>query len=200
MVTAPHGAAALCAAGVAELLVGAAIGLLVRIALGAAEALGSLVSIQMGLGFGAVVDPLTQSEGPLATLFALVAWMLLLASNGHHELLRGLADSLRALPPGAALRDGAEPLLLRMAESGAGLFQAALRIATPLAATLLGTHAALALLARVAPKVNLLMLGFLIAAGVGLVALATAGPAIGRGLLDHVLSGVARMRALAAGR
>ena len=197
---APHGAAQLGVAGLCELLVGAAIGLLVRLALGAAEALGALLSMQMVLGFGGMVDPLTQAEGPLAALFALVAWTLLLAGNGHHEMLRGMNDSLRALPPGAALRGGAEPFLLRLVESGGQLFAAALRIATPVAATLLGTNAALALLARVAPKVNLLMLGLLIASGVGLVGLAIAGPAMARSVSDHLTRALHQMRAFAAGR
>ena len=196
----PQGPAALGAAAVGELLVGVALGLLVRLALGAAEAMGSLLSMQMGLGFSGVVDPLTQSEGPLAALFALAAWALLLALNGHHELLRGVNDSLRALPPGAALRGGAEPLLLRLVESGGQIFAAALRIATPVAAALLGTNVAMALLARVAPKVNLLMLSFLIAAGMGLLALAISGPSMARAMSDHLLTALGRMRAFALGR
>jgi flagellar biosynthetic protein FliR len=190
----PSGPAQLVAAAAVELLVGAGLGLLVRLALAAAEALGALISMQMGLGFGALVDPLTQAEGPLGGLFGLIAWMLLLAADGHHQVLLGLADSLRALPPGAALAADAtpfaEPFARRLAESGGTMFSAALRIATPVIGAVLGTNACLALLARVAPKVNLMMLGFLIAAFAGLLALALAGPSMARNLhqtLGHAL-------------
>jgi flagellar biosynthesis protein FliR len=199
-VSLPRGAGELCAAAGAELILGAGLGLLVRLALAAAEALGSLLAMQMGMGFGAIVDPLTQAEGPLAALFGMTAWTLLLACDGHHQVLLGLSDSLRAFPPGGALSAGLAPFLGRVTESGGSLFSAALRIATPVAAAVLGTNAALALLARVAPRVNLLMLGFLIAAGAGLCALALAGPAMARGVFNHLTWALGQMRAVASGR
>lgn len=190
------------AAAAVELLIGAGLGLLVRLALAVAEALGALLSMQMGLGFNAIVDPLTQAEGPLASLFGLVAWMLLLTCDGHHQVLRGLADSLRAIPPGAVLAADAaplaEPFARRIADAGGTLFSASLRIATPVAAAVLGTNVGLALLARVAPKVNLLMLGFLIAAGAGLLALALAAPSMARGLSTHLSWALGEMRGVAA--
>ncbi len=198
----PAGAGEVVAAAAVELLVGAGLGLLVRLALAVAEGLGAFVSMQMGLGFNAIVDPLTHAETPLASLFGLVAWVLLLACDGHHQVMRGLADSLRALPPGAILAADsapfAEPFAERVTDAGGALFAAALRIATPVVGALLGTNACLALLARVAPKVNLLMLGFLIAAGAGLLALALAGPSMARGLSNHLTSALAQMRGVAA--
>lgn len=194
---APQGLAALGTAAIKDLLIGAALGLLIRLALGVAEALGALIAMQMGLGFGAIVDPLTKAEGPLSALFGITAWTILLSINGHHEVLRGLSDSFRALPPGGPLPH--EPLVARLVDSTGHMFAAALRIAIPVVATILGTNATMALLARIAPKVNLLLLGFMIAICAGIVALAFAAPTMARAITDNLFRALAQMRAFAAG-
>ena len=63
--------APLLISGLTELLVGAVIGLTVRVTLAAAEAAGTLTGTAMGLGFANQIDPLFGDEGvPTTTLIS----------------------------------------------------------------------------------------------------------------------------------
>lgn len=158
-----------------EVLAGLAIGLGAALFVGAAELAGDLAAIHAGLSGAALLDPLTRTSIPaLGQLTQLFAVALLLAADGHLLMLRALGESLAALPPGSAmdLRGGAGA----MVALGSGLFSAGLRFAGPVVAAVLVANAALALLGRAAPQLNVLSVAFPVQIAVGLFALAAALP------------------------
>ena len=86
-------------------MIGFAIGLAVAIIVGAAEAMGDLVAVQIGLSGAAALDPLTQhirsrSLGTFASLFAVT---LLLSLNAHLVMIGAVAAEprrcCRSVPP-----------------------------------------------------------------------------------------------------
>jgi flagellar biosynthesis protein FliR len=160
-----------------ETLVGFAIGMGAAIFVGAAEAAGELLAIQIGLSGAAIVDPLTQTQGPaLGQFLNFFAVALLLALNAHLVMLDALAASLRHVPVGVAIdmKAGAASLV----SLGSALFALGLRFAAPVVALVLIANVALAVLSRAAPQLNILSLAFPVQIGLGLFALGAALPMI----------------------
>jgi flagellar biosynthesis protein FliR len=155
---------------IGEVAVGAAAGLSAAIVLAAVETAGQLLGIPMGLGFSGAVDPMSGGNRVVTTRFlSLIATMVVLVLNVHHMLLELVAESFEVLPPGYAVPTMlASRLLLKDA---AFIFDGAVRLAAPVMIVLLGVMATVGLLARVAQKLNLLVLSFAISVGLGLITL-----------------------------
>lgn len=164
-----------------EVLVGLAIGLGAALIVGAAETAGDLMAVQIGLSGTAILDPMDNSQLPSLGVFTRLFAVTLLLTMGLHEvMLRALAESFVAMPPGAArdLAGGLEALV----GSGSTLFLLGLRFAAPVIAVVLLVNVALAILSRAAPQFNLLSVSFPIQIALGLFALAATLPAMGRTL------------------
>jgi flagellar biosynthesis protein FliR len=147
--------------------VGAAAGLSARIVLAAVETAGQLLGTPMGMGFANAVDPMSGGNRVVTSRFlGLIATMAFLALNVHHVLLSMIAQSFQVLPPGYAVPSLVSSKLLL--ENAAFIFDGAVRLAAPVMIVLLGVMATVGLLARVAPKMNLLVLSFAISVGLGL--------------------------------
>jgi flagellar biosynthetic protein FliR len=158
-----------------EMLVGIVIGVTASVIVQGVGLAGEVISIQMGLGLGATLAPLPELEtNGVGQLKALLAIFIYTAVGGHLILLKGLADSLRTLPPGTPMsidvggRQGA--LLL------GGLYSTALRAAAPVMVTLLLTNIALAMLSRAVPQLNAMIVALPITIAVGLVMLGASLP------------------------
>ena len=153
-----------------QLLIGMAIGFIMRIVFAAVEAAGEIVGLQMGLGFASFFDP--QSAGQtivISQFFNLLASLLFLAVNAHLLLLGILVESFKSLPISP------QPLstagFYSVANYGSVVFSVGLKLALPLIAILLMTNLALGILTRSAPQLNIFAIGFPITLGVGLIAL-----------------------------
>lgn len=153
-----------------QLLIGMAIGFIMRVVFAAIGAAGEIVGLQMGLGFASFFDP--QSAGQtlvIAQFFNMLATLLFLAVNAHLLLLGVLVDSFQSLPIST------QPLstagFYNVAAFGSTVFSVGLQLALPLIAILLMTNLALGILTRSAPQLNLFAIGFPITLGVGLIML-----------------------------
>jgi flagellar biosynthetic protein FliR len=166
-----------------ETLIGFAIGLGVAVFVGAAEAAGDLLAVQIGLSGASTLDPLTQHSVPVLGQFAsLFAVTLLLAFDAHLLMLDAVASSARYIPVGSSL--DLEAGLVTMVRLGSMLFALGLQFAAPVIATVLVANVALAVLSRAAPSLNVLAVAFPIQIGVGLFALAASIPLIATSFTD----------------
>ncbi len=142
-----------------ETLIGASLGLLLRLIFAAAELAGDAIGLQMGLGFAFFVNPQNSAQSPLVgSLFSIVAGLLFLALDIHLLLIAGLMESFRVLPVDAPLDAGLG--VPAVAAAGAEMFRLALSIALPALAALLLANLALGVLTRAAPQLNLFAVGF----------------------------------------
>jgi flagellar biosynthesis protein FliR len=133
------------------------------------------MAVQMGLSGAASLDPLTQHSVPVLGQFAsLFAVTLLLAMDGHLVMIDSMAASLSFLPPGAPI--DVEAGLRTLVGLGSTLFLLGLRFAAPVIAVVLIANAALAVLGRAAPQLNILAVAFPVQIGVGLLALSASVP------------------------
>ncbi len=143
---------------------------------------GKVLDIQSGLGMGAVYDPVTRSSAPLfGTLLNMLGVMVFFALDGHHAFLRGLAYSLQQVPPGSGLAELPADAVLR--QFGL-MFSLAVSLVIPVMLSLLLVEAALAMVSRVLPQMNMFVIGvpvkIVATIAVLMLTLASLGPAMGR--------------------
>ena len=140
-----------------ETATGLWIGLLARlIALALAQA-GQVVGLMIGLASPLQGDLLFGAQGvALSRLLALLAAVLVLASGLYALPLRALAESYAVLPVGAPLAAG--PIAETVAVAAGESLGLALRLAGPFVLLAVLGNLALALIARVAPQVQVFII------------------------------------------
>ena len=155
---------------VQQLLIGMAIGFIMRVIFAAVEAAGEIVGLQMGLGFASFFDPQSASQTlVIARFFNMLALLVLLAVNAHLLLLGVLVDSFQSLP--ISLQPLSAAGFYNVAAFGSTVLAVGLQLALPLIAILLMTNLALGILTRSAPQLNIFAIGFPITLSVGLIML-----------------------------
>ncbi len=142
-----------------DFLNGVFLGLLVRLALAAVEVGGEIAGVQMGFGFQKTVNPLSREQsGPVTNLLFTMAGVLFFTSHSHHQVIRGMALSLKTMPLGGGVFKGdIEGLVLN---NGASMMEAGFLISLPLIVVSVITQLCFGLLTRVAPQLNVWALGF----------------------------------------
>lgn len=160
-----------------QFLIGVAMGVSLQLVVAAIQLAGELIGVQMGFNFAGFFDPQTASQGtPIGAWLGLLALLIFLSINGHLLVLDALADSFRTMP----MSPDAVRLTewRRLALLGSELFRIGLYIALPVLGAMLVCNIALGLLARVAPQLNLLAIGFPVTLLVGFTILLSALPFI----------------------
>ncbi len=157
---------------VGEALIGIIMGFMLAIVYAAFQTAGQFFSLQMGFGASQVFDPLAQIEIPLLGQFLnIVAMLVFVFTAGFQKIfLSGVYLSFRSVRAIdlVLLR---EDILVAMLRSLSGLFESALLVSFPILGTLLLVQVVMGLLAKAAPQMNLLMLGFPISITVSFVML-----------------------------
>jgi flagellar biosynthetic protein FliR len=166
-------AAGLAVALVREVAIGLALGLAVRSLLAVAELAGHLAGFQLGFSYAVLVDPSSGARhDSLAALYSSLALLTFLGLNGHHLMIRALADSYAALPVGIGHLDGS--LAGAVARLLGLVFLFGCQLAAPVLIVLLILELILGLVSRAAPSLNLLVVGAPLRLIVGLLAVSAA--------------------------
>jgi flagellar biosynthetic protein FliR len=139
---------------------------------------GEIIDIQIGFAVVNIVNPLTSQSVTVIGEFQLaLATLLYLAVDAHHVLLAGIVGSFTLVPLPFA---GAPELV---AGDVVRFFSQALfivfQVAAPVAVALFLVNVMLGLMARVAPQMNVFIVGFPLQIGVGLVMLIVSLPLMG---------------------
>ncbi|USI72005.1 flagellar biosynthetic protein FliR [Sphingomonas morindae] len=155
-----------------ELLVGLALGLVVRLVFQASAMAGAVISMQIGLTSALVSDPALGGQAPLLARFAsLAAAMLCLALDQHHHWIAALLRSYAAFPPGA-MPPAAD--FARLAVTGCGEATAlALSMAAPMLLYAMVFNIMLGFAARMAPAIQIFFIAQPLAIMLGLGLLGT---------------------------
>ncbi len=162
---------------VGEIFLGLLLGFFLQLIFAAFQVAGQFFSLQMGFGASQVFDPLAQIEIPLMGQFInIMAMFIFLTVGGFQKLL--LVGVMRSFQMVKAydLVTGREYLFSMLLGSLGKLFQQALTISFPILGTLLLVSVTMGLLAKAAPQMNLLMMGFPIAIGTAFAVLVLAMP------------------------
>ena len=149
-----------------ELILGLILGLIVNIVFSGVQVAGEIISFQMGLSMMTMVEPSSGTSTSVLSnflyLFTLVVFLLL---DGHIIMMHGLSESFGLVPPGALL---ISPYLTGdILKFSAQLFIIGLKVSAPVLISLFLVEVGLAMVARMAPQMNVLILGFPLKVGVG---------------------------------
>lgn len=133
-----------------EAFLGLFIGGATRMIFAALHVAGSTIAVQSGLATASVFDPNQSTQGTLPGNFlTTVAMVLLFVTDGHHMLLRGIAESYTHLRAGAALPIGdMAAFITRVVQKG---FNLGIQMAAPLLLVGLLTNLAMGVLNRLMP-------------------------------------------------
>lgn len=142
-----------------QVLIGAGLGLVLRMVFLVLEFAGQIVAQQMGLGFAAMVDPASGSQVPVISQFyVILATLMFFAFDAHLKLVELLADSFRLLPLTAG---GFAPAALDGVIHWSGeLLGFGVLVMLPVVAALLVVNLAFGVMARAAPQLNIFAVGF----------------------------------------
>lgn len=149
-----------------EFILGLILGMLVNFLFAAVQFGGQIIGFQMGFAMVNVVDPITGVSNAVTAHFLYMCTMLtFLVLNGHLELLNAVGMSFEYIPPGGLLLNA--EIANHIFQFSKIMFVLAIKIAAPVMAALFLVDLALALIARAAPQMHVLILGFPIKISVG---------------------------------
>jgi len=161
-----------------ELVVGLSIGLVISVIFTAFQLAGQFFSIQMGFGISEVFDPMSQIHVPLMGQFlSLFGTLIFLYIGGDLMLIEGIFESYYKVPVLDIVKSSG-PLSETIIRFFTDMFTIALKISLPIIGTLFIVTLCMGLLAKFAPQMNILMLGFPIYITVGFIILILIMPSI----------------------
>jgi flagellar biosynthetic protein FliR len=151
-----------------EVILGLILAFVVKLAFATFQLAGQFMSFQMGFSMSRAVDPVTGTQSnSLSQFLYMFALLIFFAIDGHHLFVRALASSFYMVPPNSLTLDPGLSTILARASSQ--MFLIALKIAAPIMIALFLSNLCLGIVARTVPQVNILMIGFPINIGLGLI-------------------------------
>lgn len=181
-----------------EMLLGLAMGFVVRTVLSAAELAGRLIAGEIGLVAAPGFDVPVPAQEPLPSFVGLFAGVLFFLLHAHEGVLAAFARSFELAPAGAGTFSPAAGETLVKAVSA--LLELALRMAAPFIALNFVITLGFAILGRAVPKMNVFILSLSARALIGFGLLGTGGSLLARYLYVEFGDGPMRMLQLLPSR
>lgn len=174
--------------GVGELMLGFAMGFMVRLILEAANVAGEYMSVQMGLSMLNTMDPQSGGSVPLLSLLIhLIVSLVFLYANGHMLVIKAMADSFKVAPPGL-LHLWRPDMFTEVVRAMMGMYVLALKMAAPVIGILFCIKAGFGIAAKAVPQMNILFVGIPVYIIVGFLVMGFGMPwwpqMLGRALLE----------------
>jgi len=135
--------------------IGAAMGLMVRIIIGAVETAAQWIDMQMGIGLATVFNPMIGAQiGPLGLFYSLLSMGLFFVLDIHHYLIEGI---VRSFDVTNVQYTGIFNSILKL---NSILFPLAFKIAAPVLLVQILIHVSMGFLSRVFPQANIFFVSF----------------------------------------
>lgn len=136
-----------------EVTCGVVIGAIARLIMSALQVAGYLIATQTGLAYAQTIDPTMGVQGAiLGTFFSLLGTVMIFATNLHHLAIGAIEGSYRMLPPGGTFPTGDLAELAIRYTTGA--FLMGLELSAPFVVFGFVVTAAIGLLARLMPQLQ----------------------------------------------
>ncbi len=150
-----------------EAIVGLLIGFCANICMLMVQFAGKIIDLEIGLAMASIFDPTTKSEvGIIGTFYYDMVMLLLIVSNLHLYLVVAIKETFEIIPIGQMTVNPS--LYDTILKFFGDFFSIGFRIALPVFAAILLLNAILAIMARVAPQMNMFVIGMQLKIFVGL--------------------------------
>jgi flagellar biosynthetic protein FliR len=174
----PENMGAIGVSALHEVLLGLAMGLVMRMAFSTAELAGRMIAGEIGLMAAPGFDAPVPAQEPLPAFMGLFAGLLFFLLHAHEGVLAAFARSFVLAPPGAG---GLNPAAAEtMVKGVSGLLETALRMCAPFIALNFVITMGFAILGRAVPKMNVFVLSYAMRSIMGFTLLAGAGALFAR--------------------
>ncbi|MFA6431062.1 MAG: flagellar biosynthetic protein FliR [Candidatus Margulisiibacteriota bacterium] len=171
----------------AEVFLGFVMGFACNIILTAIQSGGEIIDLQMGLSVASALDPIFGSViSIIGRLIFFVALIIFITIDGHHMLLSAFHQSFTTIPAGTIANFFSDNLAIQMIKLGSDLWLIAIKIAIPTVLFIFLIDFSFGIVSRVAPQVNVFMLGFQVKPIVGLLGIMVTLPLIVN-FMEHLL-------------
>jgi len=144
-----------------EVAIGFTIGFICNIIFIAVQSAGEIMDLQMGLSVATALDPVFGAVisvvGKLAFFTAII---IFITADGLHLVLSAFNQSFTALPAGKLANFASPQLAEQMIGLGSMLWRTAIQLAAPIVLLIFLSDFSFGIVSRVAPQVNVFMLGF----------------------------------------
>lgn len=175
-----------------EMTLGFALAFVLHLVLMAMRVGSELIGNEMAFNMANSVDPSTGESMPvLSRMNESLFFLALLSVDGHHWVIRALAESFDRAPIGSLSVGPDLPHMI--ATFFSQMFSAGIAFAAPILALLMMVSLTIGLIARAVPQVNIMDLGFSLRVGGGLMAIGLLSPTLApamHSLLEHFMTGL----------
>lgn len=137
-----------------EVTAGVVVGAMARLIVSALSVAGNLIATQTGLAYAQTLDPTMGEAGAVVSNFVtLLGTVLIFATNLHHLAIGAIQGSYALIPPGQPLPTGdLAELAIRLTS---GSFALGFQLAAPFLVFGFALYAALGILARLMPQLQI---------------------------------------------
>ncbi|MFK8068223.1 MAG: flagellar biosynthetic protein FliR [Gammaproteobacteria bacterium] len=142
-----------------QVLIGAGMGIVIRLIFMVLEVGGQVIAQQMGLGFAAMVDPSSGRQVPVVSQFyVILATLMFFSLNGHLIMIQIVTESFHTLPIGVDgyTREDAWGVVTW----GGWLLSSAVLIALPAITAMMIVNISFGVMTRASPQLNIFAVGF----------------------------------------
>ena len=172
-----------------EILVGITFSLVLACMFAALSSAGALLDLVAGFSFGSLVDPVSGNNSTmLANLYAMFGVAVFIAIGGDSWVIQGLARTYDAVPLTEAPSIASATAGVQMAF--ANILPSALMVAAPVLLAIVLTDAALGVVTRVVPSLNVFSIGFSAKIAVALTVMAASLPFVSGWIGDNLQQSV----------
>lgn len=161
-----------------QVIIGVLFGFVTQMVFMGVQFAGEILDVQIGFAVANILNPTTQQQVTIVGELQLaIATLLFLVTNAYTLYMEGIGGSFNLLPlPWVTISQGTQDsVVLFFTQALLIVF----KIAAPAAVTLFLVNVMLAFLARVAPQMNIFVVGFPIQITVGLIMLIICMPLLG---------------------
>lgn len=175
----PTGLVALIFALTFETAFGFLIGFVCNVIFLAFQAAGEIMDLQMGLSVASALDPVFGSViSIIGRLTFMLTIIIFINANGHHLILSAFHQSFTILPAGTVANFTSSKLAMQLINLGAAFWTTAIVLSAPIVLVIFLSDFAFGIVSRVAPQVNVFMLGFQVKPMLGLLGIGLCLPFI----------------------
>lgn len=155
---------------ITEFLIGVGIGIATTLVFEAVQLTGQVLGIQMGYSLINILDPQTQVDTTVMSIFyQSIVMLLFLRMDVHYWLLRAVGNSFLYLPPATAHLSGL--FSAELVQIVGNIFGLGVQIAAPVLSATLAADIVLGLLGKASPQLPLMLLGPAVKSLLGLIVL-----------------------------
>jgi flagellar biosynthesis protein FliR len=156
-----------------ETILGLALGLSLQFVFEGAQMAGQIGGFQFAFSLVNVIDPQSQVETPVLSVFhQLVVLMLFLQLNVHHWILRGLVRSFEYVPPGSVLITTLS--MKELFHNAGAMWVTGVQLATPILLATILIDVTVGFLSKAAPQMSAIFLSIPLKSLIGYAVLAIA--------------------------